>query len=162
MTTALFLTAALLAASPEPIGDEETTRAELVVLQRNEIDRRMKLVGVEYRLDGEVIHRAYDLPDTQAHEDVAITSAEIEPGLHQLEVTLHYRGAGLSYARDYRYELESDYEFIAKPGETIMVRARPWAKKGPTLEVEDQPQMAFESNVPPRVPEVVELDAPGE
>ena len=139
-----FIAALCLGAAA--LADEPAT---LDVQQQNRIGARFKLVRVDYTLDGQPLFSAAD--EKQLLDDnLSITRQALPPGKHQLAVSLVYRGAGLSYMRDYRITAKNHVEIEAVPGQKIDVQVVAKERGGITTPVEKRPVVEIQTNVPAR------------
>lgn len=85
-----------------------------------------KVVGGEYYLNGKLIYRM-DV-NSPAKETAVVFDGETPPGMNKLDIRLIFTGADggalklFSYLKDYKFNLESSYEFPVNYGKTTSVK----------------------------------------
>jgi hypothetical protein len=123
--------------------------ATLEIQQQNRMGARFKLVRAEYTLDGTPIFAVDDEKKLGSADNVAIATRELPPGKHQLAVSLVYRGAGLAYARGYRFTAKNHVDLEVAPQQKIAVQIVAKEKGGITTPVEQRPMVEIQTSVPP-------------
>ena len=139
----LLVAGMMLGGSAQPDG------VRVQIVQRNEIGTRLQLLEAQYQLDGQVVARDADATGG-LRGDSPVADQALLPGPHTLDVELVYRGAGLPYARRYRYVAKAHYDFVAQSGVPVLIRVRPHSRSSPTARAEQTLQVEFQSNQPPQ------------
>ena len=99
---------------------------ELDLIHRDDTPGWLKLVELEYRLDGQVLARSRDskgLPKKARQ----LWQGAIAPGRHTIDITAHYQGYGFGvfrYAHGYRFRVQRSMTIDAKPRTRLVLGGR--------------------------------------
>lgn len=147
----IFRSRTRLAILKESVLASGLSGTELRIVHRNEMGANFKLERALYILDGDQLRQLVDRDgNLDQQEEIEILSGPIQPGPHNLQVELIYRGNGFgvfSYLQSYRFTLNDSDQFRADEGKRITITAVGYERSGITLELKDRPDIRFERSV---------------
>lgn len=147
----IFRSRTRLAILKESVLASGLSGTELRIVHRNEMGANFKLERALYILDGDQLRQLVDRDgNLDQQEEIEILSGPIQPGPHNLQVELIYRGNGFgvfSYLQSYRFTLNDSDQFRADEGKRITITAIGYERSGITLELKDRPDIRFERSV---------------
>jgi hypothetical protein len=101
------------------------TGSKSLIKFKNNVGSIFKLTGGEYYLNGKLIHRfEREIPEG---EHMVIFDGESPPGNNKITLKLTFTGSDkgslkmFSYLKDYKFNLESNYDFPVSYGKTTLV-----------------------------------------
>ncbi len=149
---AIALVVAVVAAAGFGCGSSRSDPVVVVANSRVEPAFTNKLGGafvlqrVEMRVDGKLAGKHVADKDGSLDADLSFSASTVPSGEHEISVNAVYRGEGhgvFSYLKEYRFKVESEYEFRAPPLKTIAITAVCFEKGGPTTELSDRPAIRW-------------------
>jgi hypothetical protein len=147
----IFRSRTRLAILKESVLASGLSGTELRIVHRNEMGANFKLERALYILDGDQLRQLVDRDgNLDQQEEIEILSGPIQPGPHNLQVELIYRGNGFgvfSYLQSYRFTLNDSDQFRADEGKRITIIVIGYERSGITLELKDRPDIRFERSV---------------
>lgn len=105
--------------------------------------------AAQYWFDGKSVFTKTEADENlDALTEVEVYQGSVNPGKHQLQVSLALKGKGykvFSYLESYQFRLQSQYEFVVDEGKTSTVRVMARSRSGlrsfterPTIEYAEQ------------------------
>jgi len=105
--------------------------------------------AAQYWFDGKSVFTKTEADENlDALTEVEVYQGSVNPGKHQLQVSLALKGKGykvFSYLESYQFRLQSQYEFLVDEGKTATVRVMARSRSGlrsftdrPTIEFAEQ------------------------
>ena len=117
----------------------------LVIMHHNDIGP-FSLERAVYYLDGELIfNREGD--DLLSRDRFEILNSDIEPGEHELKLSLQYQGDGLPYMEGYEVTIESKQSFTVDKGLKVVVNVIAYQSGDITTKIEDRPAVRYDIEV---------------
>lgn len=152
----VFRSKARLVLLRETVLNGVISGARARVLHRNEMGASFILERVSYSLDGEPLFNKSDDDGTlDGQSEIELFEGSIVPGVHNLSVSLMYRGNGygvFTYLRDYTFKLRASYPFTAEEGKLITVKSVAFERGGITTDLQERPSIRFETQIKQDIP----------
>ena len=101
------------------------TGSKAIVRFKNNTGGLFNITAGEYYLNGKLVYKFN--PNKDQNRDVVIFDSETPPGNNKIKLKLSFTGADsgvlklFSYFKDYKFNMESDYEFPVTYGKTTVV-----------------------------------------
>lgn len=115
---------------------------------QDEMGRSFRLVEVQLTLDGREVTRQVAPAGDELGPALRVYEGPLAPGLHAMNAILVYeaRNRGpFTYMDQYRYRVSGEYAFVVpEQGDSAGVRVIARERRGPTVPLEDRPQLFFE------------------
>lgn len=133
------------------IGGDIAAGARAVLLHRNEMGSAFVLESAAYSLDGNPVYAKVDRQgDLGRRDEFEVFNGRVAPGNHQLAVKYVYRGHGygvFNYLDEYRFKVQSSYDFNAEAGKITNVRVVAFEKGNFTDDLKDRPAVRYDLDV---------------
>lgn len=142
---------------------EKIARSRAVIFHRNEMGNSFVLERATYILDGGVIFAKEDSTGAlDAKKEFEIFNGAINPGDHELTVTMVYGGSTMgffTYLKGYKFKVESKYKLNVADGKLTKLSVVSYARGDITAETSDRIAVRYDLEVG-SVPSVETTDAP--
>jgi hypothetical protein len=110
--------------------------------------RSFRLVGAAFAIDGALLFDTND-PALLGRERFPVLSSALQPGEHEIGVTLVYAGTGegvFSYLKGYRFEVRSRSRLTLARGRSVTVTVVGYERDGPTTPLEERPAVRLDTD----------------
>ncbi len=116
----------------------------VVLVHRNELGGDYFLKTVAYALDGELVFATAGPEAARQGDDrTVVFDGRIRPEEHRLVVEANLEG-GSPLISDYKFHVNGNYRFVAKPGKVTTLGVVFFEAGGPLSDAKDRPKVRYE------------------